>query len=48
MVSRSPGTSPLEVYVALPGSLDVETVEHIDQVLPWLVAQGLFVTERGV
>lgn len=26
----------------------VETVDHIDQVLPWLVAQGLFATERGV
>lgn len=36
------------VMVERPPKPDVETVEHIDQVLPWLVAQGLFVTERGV
>lgn len=36
------------VMVERPRKPDVETVDHIDQVLPWLVAQGLFVTERGV
>jgi precorrin-6A/cobalt-precorrin-6A reductase len=36
------------VMVERPPKPDVESVEHIDQVLPWLVAQGLFVTERGV
>ena len=36
------------VMVERPLKPDVETVDHIDQVLPWLVAQGLFVTERGV
>jgi precorrin-6A/cobalt-precorrin-6A reductase len=36
------------IMVERPAKPDVETVEHIDQVLPWLVAQGLFVTERGV
>jgi precorrin-6A/cobalt-precorrin-6A reductase len=36
------------IMVERPPKPDVETVEHIDQVLPWLVAQGLFVTERGV
>jgi len=36
------------VMVERPDKPDVETVAHIDQVLPWLVAQGLFVTERGV
>ena len=36
------------VMVERPPKPDVETVDHIDQVLPWLVAQGLFVTERGV
>jgi precorrin-6A/cobalt-precorrin-6A reductase len=36
------------IMVERPVKPDVETVEHIDQVLPWLVAQGLFVTERGV
>ncbi len=35
------------VMVERPPKPDVETVDHIDQVLPWLVAQGLFVTERG-
>lgn len=36
------------VMVERPPKPDVENVAHIDQVLPWLVAQGLFVTERGV
>lgn len=36
------------IMVERPPKPDVEYVEHIDQVLPWLVAQGLFVTERGV
>ena len=36
------------VMVERPPKPDVETVEHIDQVLPWLVAQGIFATERGV
>jgi precorrin-6A/cobalt-precorrin-6A reductase len=36
------------VMVERPPKPDVETVAHVDQVLPWLVAQGLFVTERGV
>lgn len=36
------------IMVARPPKPDVETVVHVDQVLPWLVAQGLFVTERGV
>lgn len=36
------------VMVERPPKPDVETVDHIDQVLPWLVAQGLFATERGV
>lgn len=36
------------VMVARPPKPDVETVEHLDQVLPWLVAQGLLATERGV
>ncbi|AMJ62623.1 cobalt-precorrin-6A reductase [Bosea sp. PAMC 26642] len=36
------------IMVERPAKPDVESVEHIDQVLPWLVAQGLFVTERGV
>ena len=36
------------VMVERPPKPDVEYVTHIDQVLPWLVAQGLFVTERGV
>jgi precorrin-6A/cobalt-precorrin-6A reductase len=36
------------IMVERPRKPDVETVEHIDQVLPWLVAQGLFATERGV
>jgi precorrin-6A/cobalt-precorrin-6A reductase len=36
------------IMVERPVKPGVETVEHIDQVLPWLVAQGLFVTERGV
>lgn len=36
------------IMVERPPKPDVECVEHIDQVLPWLVAQGLFVTERGV
>ena len=36
------------VMVARPPKPDVETVEHIDQVLPWLVTQGLLATERGV
>lgn len=36
------------VMVERPPKPDVENVTHIDQVLPWLVAQGLFVTERGV
>jgi precorrin-6A/cobalt-precorrin-6A reductase len=36
------------IMVERPPKPDVETVDHIDQVLPWLVAQGLFVTERGV
>jgi len=36
------------VMVERPPKPDVEYVTHIDQVLPWLVAQGLFVSERGV
>ncbi|KPH76047.1 cobalt-precorrin-6A reductase [Bosea vaviloviae] len=36
------------VMVARPPKPDVETVAHVHQVLPWLVAEGLFVTERGV
>ena len=36
------------IMVERPPKPDVESVAHIDQVLPWLVAQGLFVTERGV
>ncbi len=36
------------IMVERPRKPEVESVEHIDQVLPWLVAQGLFVTERGV
>ena len=36
------------IMVERPAKPDVEAVEHIDQVLPWLVAQGLLVTERGV
>ena len=36
------------VMVSRPPKPDVESVAHIDQVLPWLVAQGLFATERGV
>ncbi|WP_131857975.1 cobalt-precorrin-6A reductase [Bosea sp. BK604] len=36
------------IMVERPPKPDVEYVDHIDQVLPWLVAQGLFVTERGV
>lgn len=36
------------IMVERPPKPDVEYVTHIDQVLPWLVAQGLFVTERGV
>ncbi|MBX9908761.1 MAG: cobalt-precorrin-6A reductase [Beijerinckiaceae bacterium] len=36
------------IMVERPPKPDVECVDHIDQVLPWLVAQGLFVTERGV
>ncbi|SEG80528.1 cobalt-precorrin-6A reductase [Bosea lathyri] len=36
------------IMVERPRKPDVETVDHIDQVLPWLVTQGLFVTERGV
>lgn len=36
------------IMIERPPKPDVETVAHIDQVLPWLVAQGLFVTERGV
>ncbi len=36
------------IMVERPPKPDVACVEHIDQVLPWLVAQGLFVTERGV
>lgn len=36
------------IMVERPPKPDVEHVEHIDQVLPWLVAQGIFVTERGV
>jgi precorrin-6A/cobalt-precorrin-6A reductase len=36
------------IMVERPKKPDVESVAHIDQVLPWLVAQGLFVTERGV
>lgn len=36
------------IMVQRPRKPDVECVEHIDQVLPWLVAQGLLVTERGV
>jgi precorrin-6A/cobalt-precorrin-6A reductase len=36
------------LMVQRPPRPDVETVTQVDQVLPWLVAQGLFVTERGV
>lgn len=36
------------IMVERPPKPDVAYVDHIDQVLPWLVAQGLFVTERGV
>jgi precorrin-6A/cobalt-precorrin-6A reductase len=36
------------IMVERPPKPEVESVAHIDQVLPWLVAQGLFVTERGV
>lgn len=36
------------IMVERPPKPAVETVAHVDQVLPWLVAQGLFVTERGV
>lgn len=36
------------VMVERPPKPAVETVDHIDQVLPWLVAQGIFATERGV
>jgi precorrin-6A/cobalt-precorrin-6A reductase len=36
------------IMVERPPRPEVETVAHVDQVLPWLVAQGLFVTERGV
>lgn len=36
------------IMIERPPKPDVEYVDHIDQVLPWLVAQGLFVTERGV
>lgn len=36
------------IMVERPRKPDVETVTHVDQVLPWLVAQGLFVSERGV
>ena len=36
------------IMVERPPKPDVERVDHIDQVLPWLVAQGLFATERGV
>ena len=36
------------IMVERPPKPDVEYVTHIDQVLPWLVAQGLFVSERGV
>jgi precorrin-6A/cobalt-precorrin-6A reductase len=36
------------IMVERPPKPDVESVAHIDQILPWLVAQGLFVTERGV
>ena len=36
------------IMVARPPKPDVETVTHVHQVLPWLVAEGLFVTERGV
>lgn len=36
------------IMVERPPKPDVGYVDHIDQVLPWLVAQGLFVTERGV
>ena len=36
------------IMVERPPKPDVATVDHIDQVLPWLVAQGIFVTERGV
>lgn len=36
------------IMVERPCKPEVESVAHIDQVLPWLVAQGLFVTERGV
>ncbi|PZN94288.1 MAG: cobalt-precorrin-6A reductase [Hyphomicrobiales bacterium] len=36
------------IMVERPPKPDVETVAHVHQVLPWLVAEGLFVTERGV
>jgi precorrin-6A/cobalt-precorrin-6A reductase len=36
------------VMVERPPKPAVETVSHVDQVLPWLVAQGLLATERGV
>lgn len=36
------------VMVERPRKPEVEHVDHVDQVLPWLVAQGLLVTERGV
>lgn len=36
------------IMVERPAKPNVESVGHVDQVLPWLVAQGLFVTERGV
>lgn len=36
------------IMVERPPKPQVSYVDHIDQVLPWLVAQGLFVTERGV
>lgn len=36
------------IMVERPPKPQVAYVDHIDQVLPWLVAQGLFVTERGV
>ncbi len=36
------------VMIERPRKPAVESVEHLDQVLPWLVAQGIFATERGV
>lgn len=36
------------LMVERPRKPEVEHVDHVDQVLPWLVAQGLLVTERGV